>query len=83
MMNFNHLLVTKMFNALQGQEIALAANGSHVQPGGFRRPNGMLRPGIIREDNSRLALFEKLIKQPHLCGHIVFHRGMVIHMVTP
>ncbi len=49
-MHFRDLLVTEMLDALQRQEIALAADGTYVLLGVARSRDRRLRPRIIGKD---------------------------------
>ncbi len=81
-MHFGNLLVTEMLDALQRQEIPLAADGAYVLPGITGSGNRLFRPWIIGKDDRRGTLRQQIPEQPHLGGHVILNRRMIVHMVA-
>ena len=80
-MHLGHLLVAEMLDALEAEELALAANGAHIVAGSLRGADRRVRPSVIGKDHRRCALRQQRIEQTHLRRHVVFHGRMIVHVV--
>ena len=76
------LAIPLVLDALQLQEVALAADGQHFQAGALGRRDGRRRPRVVGEDDRRRALRQQRLEQPQLGLVIVLDRRMIVHVVA-
>ena len=76
------LAETLVLDALQRQEVAMAADGEHIEAGGLRRVDRRLRPVVVGEDDGRRALRQQRVEEAQLGAKIVLDRRMIVHVVA-
>src|SRR5690606_33782006 len=76
------LAVPLVLDPLEREEIAATTDGKHMKTRGLCCGDGRLRPGIVSKYDCRSTLGKQRFKQPQLGAMILFHRGMVVHMVA-